>query len=430
MTQTIADLHQFQAQNGIPTLTPIVIHAGAAGSDTSGTSEWDLDSQVIQAMAGGQLTAMLLYTATTLANSDITLAMNAAVSDNMAAVINISLGECERSANADGSMDADDQIFQVAIAQGQTISLASGDSGSKECVNLQGMPVVGASYPASSPYVVAVGGTTLSTQANGTYAGETAWSRSGGSPSLFEPAPSWQNPVVTSGFRGIPDLAFDADPNSGAIIVVNGQNQQWGGTSLASPIFVGSWLRIQVANNARLGFPATWIYQHGLQGTSAYHDVTSGSNGDFSATPGWDYTTGFGSFDVAATTLLTRSSVTISASPDPALPGTAVTLTATVTGNSPTGTIQFQQNGANLGTPVTLVNGVATLTTRGLTPGQDAITAVYSGDLNDAGSSSAPFNETVTANVASVPALPPLGEVLLAIALLLVAARARAVRRV
>jgi subtilase family serine protease len=278
--------------------------------------------------------------------------------------------------------------------------------------------------------VIAVGGTTLSTDAGGNYAGETTWSGSGGSPSLFEPAPSWQSSLATGGFRGVPDVAFDADPNSGAIVVVNGTNQQFGGTSLASPIFVGSWLRIQSANNARLGFPATWIYSQGLQGTPAYHDVTSGSNGDFSAGPGWDFTTGFGSFNVAATSLLTRSSITVTVSPDPAPVGAPVTLTATVTGNAPTGTVQFQQNGVNLGSPVALVNGVATLVTSSLAPGRDAIMAFYSGDLNDAGSSTpAPFIETVGANVTTVPALPLWGELLLAAGLLLLAARAATARR-
>ncbi len=311
-------------------------------------------------------------------------------------MINVSLGECESAAYSDGSMASDDQIFQLAIAQGQTFSISSGDSGSKECGNPPGTSV-GASYPASSPYVIAVGGTTLYTDTSGNYGGEVTWSGTGGSPSLIEAKPSWQNGVVSGVNRGVPDIAFDADPNSGAIIVVNGQLQQWGGTSLASPLFVGSWARIQSANQAKLGFPATWIYSHGAQNTPAFHDVTSGSNGGYSATVGWDYTTGFGSFDVAATAGLTRSTVIVSASPTSITQGQSVTLTATVTGNSPTGTVQFLVNGVNFGTPVALVNSVATLTTTQLTTvGTDVITAVYSGDANDAGSSTtSAFNETV-----------------------------------
>ncbi len=397
MTQTISDLHQFESQNNLPTINPTVVQVGPPSNDTSNTAEWDLDSQSIQAMAGGQVGQIIFYDAYSLSNSYITKALNKAVSDNIAKVINVSLGECESAAYSDGSMATDDQIFQLAIAQGQTFSVSSGDSGSKECGNPPGTSV-GASYPASSPYVIAVGGTTLYTDANGNYGGEVTWSGTGGSPSLIEAKPSWQNGVVSGTYRGVPDIAFDADPYSGAIIVVNGTLQQYGGTSLASPLFVGSWARIQSANNAKLGFPASWIYSHGAQFTSAFHDVTSGTNGDYSATTGWDYTTGFGSFNVAATALLTRSTVTVSASPKSDIAGQPVTFTAIVTGNSPTGTVQFQVNGVNFGSPVQLVNGVATMTTTQLTAvGSYAITAVYSGDAYNAGSSTATaFSEIVT----------------------------------
>ena len=397
MTQTISDLHQFESQNNLPTINPTVVQVGPASNDTSNTAEWNLDSQSIQAMAGGQVAQMIFYTAYSLTNANLTKTFNKSVSDNIAKVINVSLGECESAAYSDGSMATDDQIFQVAIAQGQTISVSSGDSGSKECGNPVGT-AVGASYPASSPYVIAVGGTTLYTDTSGNYGGEVTWSGTGGSPSLIEAKPSWQNAVVSGAYRGVPDIAFDADPYSGAIIVVNGTLQQYGGTSLASPLFVGSWARIQSANNARLGFPASWIYSHGAQYTSAFHDVTSGTNGGYSAAAGWDYTTGFGSFDVAATALLTRSTVTVSASPKSVIAGQPVTFTATVTGNSPTGTVQFQINGVNFGSPVQLVNGVATLTTSLLTVvGTDTITAVYSGDTYNVGSSTLnAFNEIVT----------------------------------
>ena len=397
MTQTISDLHQFESQNGLPTINPTVVQVGGSSSDTANTPEWDLDSQTIQAMAGGQVAQMIFYTARSLTNANITRTLNQAVSDNIARVINISLGECESYNFSDGSMAADDQIFQLAIAQGQTVSVSSGDSGAKECGNPPGT-AVGASYPASSPYVIAVGGTTLFTDASGNYGGELVWSGTGGSPSLYEPKPSWQSGVVAGSYRGVPDIAFDADPYSGAIIVVNGQLQQYGGTSLASPLFVGGWARIQSANNARLGFPASWIYSRGAGQTTAFHDVTSGSNGGYSAAAGWDYTTGFGSFDVVATAMLTRSTVTVSASPKAVIAGQPVTFTATVTGNSPTGTVQFRINGVNFGAPVQLVNGVATLTTTQLTvTGTDTITAVYSGDAYNAGGSTATgFTEIVT----------------------------------
>src|SRR5262249_51764616 len=156
-------------------------------------------------------------------------------------------------------------------------------------------------------------------------------------------------------------------PSSGAIVIVKGKTAQWGGTSLASPLFVGAWARIQSANAARLGFPASWIYGHGAQSTTGFHDVLSGSNGSYSAAAGWDYTTGFGSFDIAAAALLTRSSVTVRSSSSFIVPGQTIVLTATVSGNSPTGTVQFLLAGANLDAPVPLAAGVATLSTSALT---------------------------------------------------------------
>jgi len=420
MTQTLADLQTFESQEGLPLLAPLVVTVGRHGHDTSGTSEWDIDSQDIQAMAGGQLAQLVFYAAHSLADPDLTQTFNQIVTDDSVAIVNVSLGECESVAASDGSMAADDQIFALAVAQGQTLSVASGDSGAPECGNPPGT-AAGASYPASSPYVIAVGGTTLATGAAGSYAGETVWVDAGGSPSLYEPEPAWQSGVVAGGFRGVPDLAFDADPNSGAIVVVTGQLQQWGGTSLASPIFVGAWARIQTANGARLGFPAAWLYGRGASGAAALHDVLSGSNGGYGAAVGWDYASGFGSFDVAAAALLTRSAVTVGASPPTIAPGESVVLTATVSGNAPTGTAQFMVNAASLGAPVPLVAGVATLSTTSLTElGTYSITASYSGDGNDAPSASTPILETV-AEPKPIPVLPSEWGVMLAAALLAVA---------
>ncbi len=78
MTQTIADLHQFESQNSLPTINPTVVVVGAPSTDTSGTAEWDLDSQDIQAMAGGQVAQMIFYTAHSLTNANITSDLNKA----------------------------------------------------------------------------------------------------------------------------------------------------------------------------------------------------------------------------------------------------------------------------------------------------------------------------------------------------------------
>jgi pseudomonalisin len=305
MTPVIADLHTFESVNGLPTINPTVINVGGTSGDTTNTDEWDLDSQDIQAMAGGQVQAMYFYTATSLSDAALAATFNRAVSDNLAPVVNVSIGNCESTANSDGTMATDDQEFLLAALQGQTFVVASGDHGSKECgagANGTFGTVAGEQYPAVSQYVVAVGGTTLSTSGGGTYVSETGWTYSGGGPSLYEVQPPWQMGIVPGTFRGVPDVAFDADPNSGAMIIVGGVSYgPVGGTSLAAPLFTGSWARLQSAHANALGFPTPWIYKYGsVPPASAFHDITSGNNGDYSAGVGWDYVTGFGSLNVSA----------------------------------------------------------------------------------------------------------------------------------
>ena len=286
MTQPLKDLTQFTTTNGLPAVNTQVITVGAAGTDTGGTAEWDLDSQDIVGMSGG-VSKLIFYTATSLANADLTAAYNKAVTDNVARVINVSLGECETYAYQDGTMAADDQIFAVGVAQGQTFSISTGDSGSAEC---GGSPrSTTPSYPASSPSVIAVSGTTLSTGTGNAWKGETLWSKSGGSPSTVEAKPSWQTKGTST--RDVADVAFDGDPNSGAIIIVNGANAQYGGTSLSAPLFAATWARM-LAGHGTLGFAGPHLY---TAPTSIYHDITSGSNGGESATTGWDLASGFGS---------------------------------------------------------------------------------------------------------------------------------------
>ena len=309
MTQTVADLKTFAANSGYPVPPVTVVTVGSASSDTSGVEEWNMDTQSSLATAGGTIKSMLLYTATTLSNADLTTTFNKAVSDNLAKVINVSLGECETAAQSSGFTASNDAIFQSAMAQGQTFSVSSGDSGSYEC----GGSTSFQSYPAVSPYVMAIGGTTLSSN-GGTWVSETAWSCSGpstcpqsasggtgGGISSTENAPSWQTAsgvLAGSTKRGVPDISFDAAPSSGALILVNGSTQQIGGTSLSAPIFTGFYARIQSAKGNSLPFPAATLYQGASANPSWFHDVTSGTNGGFTTKVGWDYVTGFGSLNV------------------------------------------------------------------------------------------------------------------------------------
>ena len=309
LTQTFADLATFVNNAGFVSPSTSTVSVGGGSASSSGPTEWDIDSQDALGAAGGVVKSMIFYNAPSLSDVNLTAEYNAVVSANEAQIINVSLGECETSAKSAGTESAQDQIFQIAAAQGQVFAVASGDSGSYECGGSKSYQ----SYPAVSPYVISVGGTSVYTTSAGAWASETVWSctssrsclssgGTGGGVSATENAPRWQ---VTSGVlgtstkRGVPDIAFAGNPNSGTIAIVNGANSQWGGTSLATPIFVGFWARIQSAHSNQLIYPARAIYKYGSAHKSTiFHDITSGSNGGYSAKPGWDYTTGFGSLNV------------------------------------------------------------------------------------------------------------------------------------
>jgi subtilase family serine protease len=309
VTQTITDLKSFAASAGYPVPNVTTTVVGTASSSTSGVDEWNMDSQSSLAAAGGSISHMILYNVNDLSDASLSLGYNKAVTDNLAKAINVSLGGCETS---EGSVEASqDQIFQSAVAQGQMFSVSSGDSGAYECGATAGKAQ---SYPAVSPYVMAIGGTTLSTTGGNTWAGETVWACSsastcqqsssggaGGGPSLTENAPSWQTAsgvLGTATKRGVPDISFDAAPSSGALVLVNGSNAQIGGTSLAAPLWAGFWARIQAAHGNTLPYPAQTLYQGAAANPSWFHDVTSGNQG-YAAATGWDYASGYGSLQIA-----------------------------------------------------------------------------------------------------------------------------------
>jgi len=347
LTQTITDLKTFTTGAGMSTVNTQVVKTGSSAyaDDPNGDGEWNLDSQTITGTSGG-VNTLIFYTApncdandSCLTDAAITAAYNRAVTDNVAKVINVSLGEDESAANSSGTQAADDKIFAQAVAQGQTFSIASGDAGVYQwssdptegapgyVANSAGTVKITLSHysvsePASSPNVVAVGGTTLSTSGT-TWSGETVWNEglaavdpnngdnnkrlwaTGGGVSSFEAAPSWQTTALGSSvtMRQVPDVAFDAAQSTGANIVIQGQTYQIGGTSLASPIFVGIWARILSANNNTLGLPTQNMYAHFPTDASPLHDVTSGNNGyngyGYTAKAGYDNTTGWGSLDIA-----------------------------------------------------------------------------------------------------------------------------------
>ena len=227
------------------------------------------------------------------------------VNDPRVDVVTTSWGLCEIDEDPNEVM-ADNNLFQQGASVGQTMFAASGDNGSKDCTdNTNQNTVTGVDFPASSPWVGASGGTTLTLNPNSTIQSETAWSGSGGGVSVMFPLPSYQSAVPTlasrSG-RNVPDVALNADTNTGYALFYlgTGTTLQVGGTSLVAPNMAAIYGQIDGYYNRRLGLAQTGLYVLFPKGTypgKLFHDVTSGSNGDYSAHAGYDNATGVGSLN-------------------------------------------------------------------------------------------------------------------------------------
>ncbi|MGD0463955.1 MAG: S53 family peptidase [Tepidisphaeraceae bacterium] len=192
-----------------------------------------------------------------------------------------------------GDIDTNGNYTTPAQHTGITYVAASGDSGS-------------VSYPSSSPNVVGVGGTSLTLAPNNTYASETAWSGSGGGYSSVESEPAYQYAVQSTGQRSTPDVAYDADPNTGLDFYFQGSSQLYrvGGTSAGAPQWAALFAiadqgralnGLDTLDSSTDTLPMLYaLYDTSLY-NSAFHDITTGGNSSYSATTGYDPVTGLGS---------------------------------------------------------------------------------------------------------------------------------------
>ncbi len=215
-------------------------------------------------------------------------------------VISISWGSAEIGWTPQ-AMAALDAACQSAVALGITITVAAGDNGSSDGVS-DGKNHV--DFPASSPHVLACGGTNL-VGSGSSISAEVVWNAqsqgggaTGGGVSDVFPLPAWQAgmnvpaPTVSTGGRGVPDVAGDADPATGYIIRVDGKTTVIGGTSAVAPLWAGLIAVANQQNGAQAGFIQPALYAARNKG--AFSDTTSGRNGAFVAGPGWDACTGLG----------------------------------------------------------------------------------------------------------------------------------------
>jgi kumamolisin len=302
------DLTRYFANLGIavPDVVSVSVDGGKNHPTTANSADGEvaLDIEVAGGIAPGA--KIVVYFAP---NTDAGFldAITTATHDNInkPSVISISWGQAE-SAWTQQALQNMDRAFQTAAALGVTVCAAAGDRGSNDGV---GDGLAHVDYPASDPYVLGCGGTMLE-GSNGTISSEVVWnenadtSATGGGISDTFDLPVWQadthvppssNPGGHIG-RGVPDVAGDADPQTGYDVIVDGQALVFGGTSAVAPLWSGLIARINQLLGKPVGFLHPSIYKLGAQ-SSAFHNITIGNNGSYSAGQGWDACTGLGTPD-------------------------------------------------------------------------------------------------------------------------------------
>ncbi len=283
-----------------PSVTAVSVDGGKNSPSNANGADGEvmLDIEVAASIAQGAKLAVYFAPNTDQGFID---AISTAIHDatNKPSVISISWGGPESSWTTQ-AINALDSVCQGAAALGITITVAAGDNGSTD-----GGTGDNVDFPASSPHVLACGGTKLIASGS-TISSEVVWNEqasnegaTGGGVSNVFPLPSWQAsanvpaPTVSGGGRGVPDVAGDADPTTGYTVRVDGQTLVIGGTSAVAPLWAGLIALSNQQNGTTAGLLQPAIYA--AKASSAFNDITQGNNGTFSAGPGWDACTGLGS---------------------------------------------------------------------------------------------------------------------------------------
>jgi subtilase family serine protease len=283
--------------------------------------EISLDVQWSHAVAPGAKIDLVL--AKSNQDADILSVTKYAVDHNLGDVISQSFGEAESCADPK-LLVAEHEVFEVAASKHITVLASSGDSGAAQPTCDNSSYILSASTPASDPLVTGVGGTQLNADSHtGKYISEVAWNEpalqaaSGGGYSTLYKRPAYQNGVVKSAWRGVPDVSYDAAVNGGVQTYLGFLGTQsnfytFGGTSSSSPQWAGIVALLDQHANHRLGFINPTLYKIGqsrAEYSAAFHDIKEGNNtlvgtdangntvtiNGYKAGDGWDAVTGWGS---------------------------------------------------------------------------------------------------------------------------------------
>ena len=314
-----------------PSVTAVSVDGGKNTPGSTADGEVLLDIEVAGAIANGANIAVYFAPNTDQGFID---AITDAVHDTKRkpSVVSISWGGPEETWS-EQSRNAMNSALQDAATLGVTVTVAAGDDGSTDGAGDGNLHV---DFPASSPFALACGGTTLNGSGK-TISSETVWNEvangegaTGGGVSNFFPLPSYQasanvpkQPQTNFAGRGVPDVAGDADPTTGYQVRVDGQNTVVGGTSAVAPL----WAALVALINQQLGKPVGFLNPKLYStGQSTFHDITQGTNDDsnlgyYQAQTGWDPCTGLGSPDGTALLNSLSGSTTSATSQRAPVPG-------------------------------------------------------------------------------------------------------------
>ena len=289
-----------------PTVTSVGVDGATnvADKDPQGADgEVLLDIEVVGSVAPG--TNIIVYFAPNTDQGFVNAVTQAVHALPTPVAVSISWGGPESSWTTQ-SMNALDQAIADGVALGVTVTTAAGDNGSGDGAS-DGKPH--ADFPSSSPHALSCGGTSLQADpATGVISAETVWNdgagggAGGGGVSVAFALPAWQasagvpaSPAGGTG-RGVPDVAGNADPDTGYQVLIDGKQSVIGGTSAVAPLWAALVARLAQSLDASLGLIQTALYSGVLPGTPAagLRDITVGNNGAYHAGPGWDACTGLG----------------------------------------------------------------------------------------------------------------------------------------
>lgn len=331
----VSDINTYTNAFGLPqaNLKNVIVDGGSnAGIDAEVTLDIEL------ALALAPASQIYVYEGPN-TNQGVLDTYSRIATDNIAKQVSTSWGLCETLVNSQ-YLQAENAIFLQMAAQGQTIYAAAGDSGAYDNYPDQTLAV---DDPASQPYIVGVGGTTLHVDpVNGSYVSESVWDNGlgngagGGGVSKVWPIPSWQKNVpgvYSKTQRNIPDVALNSDTNTGYAIFHDGQWNIFGGTSCAAPLWAAFTALVnqeRIANQKpSLGFANPILYAIGIGSSYSgnFHDITNGNNLFYQAGAGYDSASGLGSF-IGATLFASLTNSTPPVPPPMVSPALNVTMTS------------------------------------------------------------------------------------------------------